>query len=468
MTQLLKTSKKVFAFVLAFAILSMSLFTGVMVSAEEATDTIYATAGGVIGDGVAPTKKDADGAYIISTVDHFIWLVNTATAAETKGNTYKVADGIKNIILQPKAAIEAQGLTTEQFMNLTLAEVKEKLPAIVANGGTDWSFRGDVLSVPAISVSVEKTVFAGTFDGNGATIYGASGAPVANKTYYQTHSVFGTCGDTATIKNVIIKNSYLRARWDAAILVSGVVKTDAEATAPAEMTIENCVITNNWATTDDVSTNNKDPLGNHMNSGIIFSKNFAGWAKVTIQNNLIYGNKLFHTKDSVEKDLAVVGWVNSVGDTVNDGSDANKVGMTEESSMKNNIFLDIAALASGTRAGNLCDVSQVSGIYTDCPNQYMPGRGHGGQTVEECQKAYEGKVFPTPSKNLVGKKATAVVNALNAAEGNANAWKLTDGYPMPASLVPHICTVSEEWSSDKTGHWHACAECTKKHDEAAH
>ena len=106
MTKMFENSKKVLAFVLAFAVMAVSLFTGMSLTASaEDASIIYATGtpywepDSVTFDEGTGTEADP---YIISNVGQIRALVQgkTEIGKNSAGKFFKVADNVKVICLQ--------------------------------------------------------------------------------------------------------------------------------------------------------------------------------------------------------------------------------------------------------------------------------------------------------------------------------------------------------------------------------
>ena len=215
MAKLFKNTKSALSFVLAFAVLAVSLFTGVVINSEAAAcdpDGSVVIYGG--GAGVAPTLLDPSAAnsesnpYIIKTAENLLYIVKEGVAS-TAGNYYKVADNVKAFVMQPKDRFNAKGATVEDLMNLDAAGVMEwfddpnKTVSITSENklgslNCNWTINGT--SVKWQNWNKSGTAFQGTFDGNGVTVYG-----VVNQG--NTVGLFGNING-ATIKNVNVKGSY--------------------------------------------------------------------------------------------------------------------------------------------------------------------------------------------------------------------------------------------------------------------
>ena len=221
MTKLFKNSKQLLACVMAFAVLAVSLFTGVAINADAATvahgeiDLLefgdYLLEAGSTNkyydNNVADngeTGADWDNAIIIDSAEEFVYLAK-ASGNETAGKYYKVADGIAGFDLS----------NGDINYNGTLEENIEKVST---------SRKNHAGNTPG---------FQGNFDGNGVTVYGATINDPG--TYIGLFSC--TKGDV-TIKNLHVKFAY----FVATNAVGGIIGYHA-ADSMATVTIENCSIT---------------------------------------------------------------------------------------------------------------------------------------------------------------------------------------------------------------------------------
>jgi hypothetical protein len=178
------------------------------------------------GTKVAPTEGTGTETdpYIISEVSHLAYITE-AGPDYTHGKFFKVKDGIKNIVLQ-KAA------DADTLINIKSAEdAKTYLSSL--SGRSRWNTgKYDAASA-----------FCGTFDGNGATIYGLSADTSINI------SLFGSIGPKAEFKNLSIKNSFVQTGWYAATLahvVVGYTLSDGTAVSKGTVKIDNCVFAQNY------------------------------------------------------------------------------------------------------------------------------------------------------------------------------------------------------------------------------
>ncbi|MDO4607835.1 MAG: hypothetical protein Q4B40_01415 [Clostridia bacterium] len=177
-TTINKSAKRVLSLCLAFAMLLGSLFianvgVNITADAETAKTNIVYWNGGT----KEPTTQE-DGVYIISTAEELAYLAQNGGS-----KSYKVADNIKAIVLQPQSLAGVMGLSAAQTKNF----FEDSTNAALAQ---QW-------------VTDSSKYFSGTLDFNGTTVYGM----------YITGSAKGGLFDTTTgnaeIKNVSIENTYI-------------------------------------------------------------------------------------------------------------------------------------------------------------------------------------------------------------------------------------------------------------------
>lgn len=201
---LFKKGKSIVALITVFAILAASVFTGIVTSAE----TQYC--GGTIvekwdqySDGAWSEWYDStyeggdgtkDNPYIISSAEE---LANLCRYGSDANVYYKVADDIRAFDMNTVSGVD---LTVD---DITAQEVKDSVNDKIL--GKVWFC---------------DSAFKGNFDGNGVTIYGLyAGQAYYNQASFESGSKAGhTRGGlfpiidakTAVIKNVAVKNSYLK------------------------------------------------------------------------------------------------------------------------------------------------------------------------------------------------------------------------------------------------------------------
>ena len=184
---MLKTNKRVLACVVAFAIIAMSVFTGIGFTASASSvncadrKTIYWDGGESAITTGSGTKVDP---YIIKSADELAWLVKQ-NADATKGKYFEIDKTIGTIVLQPESKAQAVMRQTNAL------SVKAYFEAIAASAKV-WPNMG-----------WEASCFAGDFDGNGVTVYGL---------YQKSNNnagLFSTVDAGAAFHNIALKNSYI-------------------------------------------------------------------------------------------------------------------------------------------------------------------------------------------------------------------------------------------------------------------
>ena len=201
MKNLIGKCKSLIACAIAFAVVAVSLFTGVFVTASaETVGTCGRTvvekwdqySDGAWSEWYDSTYEGGDGTkdnpYIISSAEE---LANLCRYGSDANVYYKVADDIRAFDMNTVSDVD---LTNE---NLTATQVKDAVAGKVV--GKVWA---------------SDDAFRGNFDGNGVTVYGLYAGPAY---YNQNGGIAGyTSGalfpkidtSTAVFKNISIKNSY--------------------------------------------------------------------------------------------------------------------------------------------------------------------------------------------------------------------------------------------------------------------
>ncbi|MBQ8740746.1 MAG: hypothetical protein IJY79_04260 [Clostridia bacterium] len=268
MTKLFKNSKQVLSFVIAFAIIAVSLFVGVGINADAATANVLyysgtpassiANVGG--GDG-----SSADKAIIIASAEELAYLANGA-GGSTLGKYYKIADAVDAIVLQPESVAAA-------IMALDSADAVKTYFEANSKSVKNW----------VEGSSAPTTVnFDGTLDGNGVIIYGMYSK---NKSYNGLLPGAHGC----TIKNLGMKNNYIYG--DKAALISG------QSNEQGTLLIENSLFANNV-----ILCNRKDDgigCGGLLTGSNAGANTYSGVA-LTIGNSLVYDNIVTHTQYSID------------------------------------------------------------------------------------------------------------------------------------------------------------------------
>ena len=237
MTKLFKNSKSILSFVLAFAVLAVSLFTGVVIhsdaaAADEGTIDLLEFGDYLIND-LGSTSKwydnkladngetgaDWENAIIIDSAEELVYLCK-ASGDDTKGKYYKVADGIAGFNLSTDK-LDVNGTLT----GASLADEKTNLDIVKGSG------KNHAGGTPG---------FQGNFDGNGATVYGAwTNHTEGNVSPYA--GLFSCVKGEVTIKNIHVN----KAHFTATTAVGGIIGYHA-ADEKCTVTIENCSVTDSY------------------------------------------------------------------------------------------------------------------------------------------------------------------------------------------------------------------------------
>ena len=290
MTKMFENSKKVLAFVLAFAVMAVSLFTGMSLTASaEDASIIYATGtpywepDSVTFDEGTGTEADP---YIISNVGQIRALVQgkTEIGKNSAGKFFKVADNVKVICLQAPNYFTEETYTLDDFLTLEAEEVKDFF-AENATNCSKWQSAGGK--------------FAGTLDFNGAHIVGC---------YNVNGGLFQEVGMGAVIKNFELSHSYIEGGDYVGSVVS-VLRENGE--NKGKVTFENAIIHDNYV---------KNTGGNKASRTGVLIGGLRKNCGLSYSNLLTYGNKTDGT-DRADYELVGdfdTGW-NGLGTEVPNG-----------------------------------------------------------------------------------------------------------------------------------------------------
>ncbi|MBQ8741001.1 MAG: hypothetical protein IJY79_05585 [Clostridia bacterium] len=271
-----KSTKRALSLVLAFAVALGSLFTaniGVNITADAATDTVIWTYSGTPATSIANVDggdgSSADKAIIIASAEELAYLAQgCGNDRATKGKYYRIADGVDAIVLQDTEA-EAKAimaLTTTELVTTYFTDNKSSL--------TKW--------VDKAWVTDDSYGFEGVLDGNCVTVYGMYSIPSA---YNYSSGLFPDIGG-ATIKNLAIKNSYVKGNSSAVL--------SAYSALSDTITVQGCEFINN------VVINERNP-GSIGHGGVIFGA--VSSSKMAIDNCIVYGNIAKHASFELEYGL---------------------------------------------------------------------------------------------------------------------------------------------------------------------
>ena len=428
---MLKHTKKLLAIMLAMAVVAMSMFTGLAVSATS-TGTVdllefgdylleagsaskwYDTALADNGE----TGDSWENAIIIDSAEEFVYLCK-ASGDDTIGKYYKVADGIKGFDLT-KGDIDLDG---------TLAENIDKIKAGGKNhsGGTPG--------------------FQGSFDGNGVTVYGAwTNHTEGNVANYA--GLFGCTKGNVTIKNVNVKMAVFTAKN----LIGGIVgyHNKVGANEVGTLTIENCsvvdshfelVSTGGWmhgigaivgGSDNCYSWKEADKGVDGNNDGDMVDTIYVNGA-VNIKNcyvNLNEEHVISPFEQGTQTDATLRGVHAGVAGSMN----------TNGLSVRDCVVIGIKPY--GTTSCTSFNDIQHSGLTSHFANIYttddvaITGVVIGGNGAVAAPQNFTGKVFPLADDQLKGE---AVLSSMNLDWG---VWMADDeGYPELRSMHKDVAFV---------------------------
>lgn len=425
MTKLLKNSKSAFAFVMAFAIIAVSLFTGIAINADAATSkTVIYYDGGA---GVEPTEKDSDGNILIKTANHLRWLAEKG-GADTAGKTYKVDDSIGTIVLQTSS-------------NVTNAGGLDALKNLDANGVIEWfkpktdgqywdGNKGD--NKKGVKWNVWQNAgaeFQGTLDGNGVTIYGMLTGEGISGLFEKANG--------ATIKNLSIKSSYAYG-YSGGLLVGRSLNDNT-------LTIENCSFENSIVYSSRSAGNDA-----YLTSGLIFGQ----IRRINMNNCFVANNIAKNTNDDA-----------NLGNTLNIGALENSTYTEKDSngndvvkqynSVKNSVILGVTPYRATTKttfgwAGVNADV--FSNVYTD-QNTTKIMWTNSADNPNYVVTYPENSIKHIDLEKFTTKDVTTLCDKL---DWNAT-WVAT-------AIGPQLRKFHTEFQLNTTGktHYYACEECGLK------
>ncbi len=265
---ILNNVKKSLSVTLALALLAISLFTGVSLNikaAETQENIIYWD-----GTSEAPTKTDDSGNVIIENVAQLHYIAIKAGTTETTGKSYKIADGIDVMIMQPQGTVDV-----ETLMGLTdYNAVKTYLTETVTEP-KNW--------LTGVSDSVR---FNGSFDGNGVQIYGmyATGSSVGLFPCGDGGTAYTTEGHTGCVyQNFAVRNSYFESTRRLGVISAYC----ASGIGIGTVTAKNCEVSNCYM----IST--ATTASYFVEAGVLIGRTTNELVKV--DNCLVYGNYNYAT-----------------------------------------------------------------------------------------------------------------------------------------------------------------------------
>ena len=337
-----------------------------------------------------PTVQDADGNYTISTAAELAWIVSQTAESATSGKSYKVADGIDAIVLQPESD------KAKAIMDLAdYAQTKAYFDAFGSK--VKW-------------VTTHDNCFAGNFDGNGVEIYGLYGN-AANG----SKGVFGKIKPGITLKNFAVKNSYI---------LNGDHKVGAVFGAPSStindafITVEKVIVSGCY-----ISSNLPISNGNVWNVGVMAGTSIGAGYGVVIKNCLVYNNIAVNTADA----------------TVNYGL-VGKLSDTQRNRVQNSIILDCVPYSLADDQANPTVPVVFENVYTNAIDYELSKTWPAAVVKGNASWAsYADKIISINRSDVFGSKVTTACPALFTA---GSPWQadLSGGYPTFDNTVATVAT----------------------------
>lgn len=320
MNSIFKFSKQSLSIFLALALLMASAFTGISITANADTqkNIIYWS-----GEKTAPdeTKVDADGNILIYTAEELNYIANT----KLSGKSYKIADGIDVIILQPENVVDAETLMGLTDYNAVKTYLTETISA------TPWC-----------NYSSDPPVFNCNFDGNGVEIYGlyGIGSNVGLFPGIDGGTVYTTEGHVGTVfQNFALRNSYLNS--DRRLGVIGAYS--AGGIGVGTVNVKNCEVSNCYIT----STATTESY--FAEEGVLIGRT-KGKELVKIDNCLVYGNYNYAT--GLNKQIPLFSGAYT--------SDSNAI-----STVENSVILGTEPYPTSGDSSKTHSVNSYENVYTD-------------------------------------------------------------------------------------------------------
>ena len=267
------------------------------------------------------TKVDADGNIIISTAEELHYIATTTSS----GKSYKFADGIDVIILQPEDKVDAETLMGLADYNAVKTYLTETITA------TAW-----------VNYSADPPVFNSSFDGNGVEIYGLYGIGLNVGLFpgVDGGTVYTTDGHTGnTFQNFAVRNSYLESTRRLGVIGS----YSAGGIGVGTVNVKNCEVSNCYAIS---TTTTESYFGEE---GLLVGRT-KDKEIVHIENCLVYGNYSYATGLGKRIPLYTGAYTN----------DANAL-----STVENTIVLGTEPYPTASTSSKTHAVDCFENVYTD-------------------------------------------------------------------------------------------------------
>ncbi|MBE6810243.1 MAG: hypothetical protein E7521_04200 [Ruminococcaceae bacterium] len=267
------------------------------------------------------TNVDSNGNIIILTAAELNYIANTASS----GKSYKIADGIDVMILQPKASVDAETLMGFTDYNAVKTYLTETITA------TAWC-----------NYSSDPPVFNGSFDGNGVEIYGlyGTGNNVGLFPGIDGGTVYTTDGHTGnTFQNFALRNSYLESSRRIGVIGAYC----AGGIGVGTVNVKNCEVSNCYI------ANSSATASYFAESGLLVGRTYAK-EFVHIDNCLVYGNYSYAI--GLDKQIPLYSGAYT--------SDANAI-----NTVNNSLILGTTPYPTYSSSSKTHTVNSFENVYTD-------------------------------------------------------------------------------------------------------
>ena len=331
---------------------------------------------------------DADNAIIIDSAEELAYLVRdtsvrdyTANVVTVEDKYYKIADGIGAIVLQPQAY-------ADEIMALNSADQVKAYFEDTSKTFIEW----------AGCEGWEQGSFAGTFDGNGVTIYGLYGA---NADGGGNKGLFSTVDAGATFRNFTIKNAYLHTTKDN-FNVGAIACVSSDGSygdiGDGVVWADRCAVVNSYIRND---------CDSYTRSGIMFGTLSGNKGEAAYFDNcLVYGNDAAYGANDTP--MAILGCArNGITEATNIPEGLETVLSSDNcyrSMVRNSIVIGATPYIAAADYYRVNDKESFVNVYTDAETQNVVRGDSSTVTYEENQikklSAIDGATIAAEAENL--------------------------------------------------------------------
>lgn len=388
MQKILKNCKQIFALVMAFAVVAVSLVTGAAIDAAACDVTKIDYWDGTAATSFASGSGTADDPYIIETAEQLAYCCLKQNPNTSSNMYYKVSDNVKTFIMQPESIVDLDTL-----MSLATPDaVKAYFDGL--EGKKNWISQ------------FNRQSFNGNFDGNGATVYGlyatsedTQAEDVGLFPQYDGGAQIGNRRYTNTCKNIAVKNSYYYSKRRLGGIVGASYGTSYGAKFDGKVTIDSCAVVNCYM----------EAIGNwnfYMEQGIIA----CGGSKDTIVLDKILVQDVYAYSNDVKANINIVG---SASDVKKSGQYPNTV--------SNSIFLGSAPYGLDYYVDKIHEPYAYTNVVTDFPTGKVALATPTWES-KTTQKDYTDHIFSVTEKGAAFKTAASMLDWKNT-------WFMTENGP---------------------------------------